>query len=96
MSFTKHNNFETPDGGVQNWDTSINENFELAELGPTIKATAGLAIGINNVVYIGEDAKFELAISTGLTAAQTRYIGLSTTAIGNDVDGYAQNIWYSF
>jgi hypothetical protein len=90
MSFTRHNNYEVPDGGVQNWDASLNENFELAELGPTIRATAGLTISINNVVYIGEDAKFALAISTGLTVTQTRYIGFSTTEINREVDGYAR------
>lgn len=88
--FTSHNNFELPDGGVQNWDASINENFEIAELGPTVKATAGTTISRNSVVYIGEDAKFALAISTGLTITQTRYIGFSTTTINREVDGYAR------
>ncbi len=90
MSFSKHNNFELPDNGVQNWDTSLNENFEIIETGPTIKATAGLAISINNVVYINESAKFELAIAAGLTIAQSKYIGLATTAISDSADGYAR------
>ncbi len=90
MSFSKHNNYELPQGGVQNWDASLNENFELIEQGPTIKAVAGLAISINEVVFINESAKFELAIAAGLTPAQSRYIGLSTTAIANDIDGYAR------
>lgn len=88
--FTKHNNLEIPTGGVQNWDASLNENFSLIEKGPTIKAVAGLTIEINNVVYINESAEFELAISTGLTVAQTRYVGLSTTKIDRATDGFAR------
>jgi hypothetical protein len=90
MSFTTHNNYEVPDAGVQNWDASMNENFELLELGPTIKATAGLTIAINNVVYIDEDAKFALSLASNATIEQTRYIGFSTTEIDQEVDGYAR------
>jgi hypothetical protein len=92
MAFSKHGNYETPATGTQNWDASINENFDLIEKGPTIKATAGLTISIDNVLYIDTSGNFQLAIADGTSAS--RYTGLSTTSIDNNVDGYARMSGY--
>ncbi len=92
MSFSKHNNYELPEGGVQNWDASLNENFELIEKGPTIKATAGLNIAIDKVVYMNISERLNLAISpTGATTA-SQFLGFTTTAIDNETDGFVQTL----
>ncbi len=88
MSFTKHNNLEVPDTGTQNWDTSVNENFSMLEDGLTIKATAGLTISPSEVTYIDSGGEFQLAIADGTVA--NRYIGIATTVIDQDVDGYCR------
>ncbi len=90
MSFTRHNNYEVPDGGVQNWDTSINENFELAELGQTIKATAGLTLAVGKVVYMNNSERLTLAISPSGTTTASQFLGFTTTTIADEVDGYIQ------
>ena len=92
MSFTKHNNLEVPDGGVQNWDTSMNENFELIELGPTIKATAGPSLAISKVVYMNLSERLELAISPAGSCNASQFLGFTTTAINTEVDGYVQTL----
>lgn len=97
MSFTKNNNFEVPDGGVQNWDASLNENFELIEKGQTIKATAGEALTEGEVVYLNVSERLNLAISpTGSTTA-SQFLGFIQDSVVNEVDGYVQtsgNILY--
>jgi hypothetical protein len=92
MAFTPHNNLETVDTGTQNWDSSINDNFEHLEKGITIKATAGLTLTKSQVTYIDSNGEFQLAIADGSIA--NKYIGIATTAINKDVDGYAQNYGY--
>jgi hypothetical protein len=90
MSFTRHNNFEVPDGGVQNWDTSLNENFELQEKGQTINATAGITIAVGKVVYMNNSERLELAISPSGTTTASQFLGFTTTQINQEVDGYVQ------
>jgi hypothetical protein len=89
MAFTPHNNLETIDTGTQNWDSSINDNFEHLEKGLTLKAPAGLTLTKSQVVYIDSNGEFQLAIADGSIA--NRYVGISTTAINRQVDGYCQN-----
>jgi hypothetical protein len=92
MAFTPHNNLETIDTGTENWDSSINDNFEHLEKGLTIKAVAGLTITKSQITYIDSNGEFQLAIADGTVA--NRYIGPATTAINRQVDGYAQNSGY--
>ncbi len=88
--FTRNNNFELPDTGVQNWEASLSENFEIIEKGPTIKAIAGLTIAIDKVVYMNSSERLYLAISpTGATTA-SQFLGFTTTQINREVDGYVQ------
>lgn len=89
MAFTKHNNLETIDTGTQNWDSTVNDNFEHLENGLTIKAIAGLTIAKSQMTYIDSNGQFQLAIADGTVA--NRYIGPATTVINKNVDGYAQN-----
>jgi hypothetical protein len=90
MSFTKHNNYEVPDGGVQNWDASINENFELMEKGQTVRAIAGttLSIAEGTVVYMNASERLELAISPSGATIASQFLGFTTTDIATEIEGY--------
>jgi hypothetical protein len=88
--FTRHNNFEVPSGGVQNWDASLNENFELAEKGQTIKATAGITLAVGKVVYMNSSERLMLAISPSGTTTASQFLGFTTALINQEVDGYVQ------
>lgn len=88
MSFSKHNNYETPDDGTANWAASVNENFELMELGRTLLKTASEAISENEVMYLDTSGEWTLAIADG-TVAQ-RFVGLAPADISISADGYGR------
>jgi hypothetical protein len=88
MSFSKHLNLELPDGGVQNWDASLNENFSIIEKGPTIKATAGLTISIDKVAFMNQSERLELAISPAAITTSSQFLGIATAQINREADGY--------
>ena len=90
MSFSNHNNLETPDSGTQNWGASVNENFDLIEKGQTIKATAGEALAVGKVVYMNVSERLNLAISPSGTTTASQFLGFTTTAIADEIDGYVQ------
>lgn len=92
MSFSKHNNLETPNDGTQNWGPSLNENFDLIEKGPTIKSTAGTTIAVNDVVYLDTSGNFQLALAD--TTVANRYVGFATSAMNNNADGFARILGY--
>jgi hypothetical protein len=92
MSFSKHNNLETPDSGTQNWGASVNENFDLIEKGPTITSTAGTTIAVNDVVYLDTSGNFQLALADASVA--NRYVGFATSAMNNNADGFARTLGY--
>jgi microcystin-dependent protein len=90
MSFTNHFNLETVAQGVDNWDAPMNENFDLIDKGPTIKATAGLTISAYKVVYRDVDNTLKLAIAGVTNDPSSRFIGFTRNDFNLGEDGFAQ------
>ncbi len=93
-TFSKHFNLEKPAQGTQNWDTLMNENIDLIEKGPTLKATAGITLSANKVVYLDDSYQFQLATAVAGSTASARHVGFTTNTINQNVEGYARHSGY--